>query len=134
MKAPTMPAAESAGFGLLLKVGTSLGAGLLGAAIIASFDPPATRRELFKQAAVAGVGSMVFGPVAVRIVGHYIPYLASVTGLDALEVTVPIYFLVGALSWGFMGAVAKFREVLAKRGAEALARRIGLEKEHCDGA
>lgn len=117
-------AAESAvGAGLLWKAGAALGAGVLGAAIMACMDPPATRKELFKQALVAGVGSMVFGPVALTVLGHFVPWLAA-----SLETAVPIYFLVGALSWGAFGALVKLRKLVDEKAAASLAKKLGVDQ------
>lgn len=130
MKASPM-AAETVGAGLLLKAGAALGSGVLGAAIMACMDPPASRKELFTQAAVAGVGSMVFGPIAVRVLTHYFDFLktaAATSPSDFLEVAVPIFFIVGALSWGLFGAIAKFRKLLADKAANALAKKFGVDQ------
>jgi hypothetical protein len=129
MKASTTMSAEAVGAGFLWKLGSALGAGVLGAAIMACLDPPATRKELFKQASVAGVGSMIFGPLAVRVFDHYIDFvdIASSTTLDALEWTIPIFFLVGAMSWGVFGAIAKLRKLVSDRAAAELARKFGVE-------
>jgi len=111
--------ASSAAAGVLLKVGVAFGAGVAGAAIMAAVDPPATRTEMFAQAACAGVGSMVFGGLAVRLADFYLDAinLAGAPAADYLEVAVPIYFLVGALSWGAFGALAKFRQIVRDKAA-----------------
>lgn len=130
MKAYPLMSAEAAGVGLLWKALASLGAGVLGAAIMAAVDPPTTRKELFSQAAVAGVGSLVFGPVVLRVVNHFVPFLGTdnKTVWDLFEVAVPVYFLVGAISWGFFGAVAKVRKMIADKAASALAKKLGVEQ------
>ena len=124
MKVTYPMSAEGIGAGLLWKLGVSIGAGVLGASIMAAMDPPTTKRELFKQAAVAGVGSMVFGPVALTVVSHYAPFLAN-----SLETAVPVYFLVGALAWGVFGAIAKLRVLIRDRAANALAVKFGVAPE-----
>lgn len=123
--------AEGIGAGILWKLGASIGAGVLGAGIMAAVEPPVDRKTLFKQAAVAGIGSMLFGPVAVRICGHFFEFLllASAQGAAYFEVAVPIYFVVGALSWGIFGAISKIRTLLATRAADALAAKFGLPPE-----
>lgn len=109
--------------GLATKLVFMLGAGVLGAAIMAAFDPPATRKELFKQAASAGVGSMLFGAPAVNIVNHFVPLmdLAHATPQVYFEWAVPIYFTVGALSWGVFAALAKVRGLVRDYGATVVA-------------
>lgn len=125
----TAMSAEAAATGLLWKLCASLGAGVLGGAIMASIDPPASRKELFKQASAAGVGSLVFGPLAVRFLNHYFPFLDGATSIfDVLEIAVPMYFLVGALSWGFFGAVAKARKLIADKATSTLAKKFGVDE------
>jgi len=106
--------------GLLLKAGATAGAGLLGAAAMAAFDPPKSRRELFLQAATAGTGSLVFGKLAVIAATKY------VTFAPADELTIPVFFLVGAMSWGVFGALAKLRKLVAEKGAGKVAEKVGL--------
>lgn len=118
--------ASTAGTGLAVKFGATLGAGLLGAIVMAAVDPPTTRRELFAQAASAGIGSMIFGPFAVRILSSTAPWysLQGLVGLDYMEMVVPVYFVVGALSWGAFGALAKFRAIVRQRAGQAAANRV----------
>lgn len=120
MKANTMAAETAAGGALLLKVGAALGLGVLGAAVMAAFDPPQSRKELFLQAVAAGVGSTVFGPLAVILATKYLSFAS------AEELTIPVLFLTGALSWGFFGALAKLRKMIAQRGAKIVAGKVGL--------
>lgn len=115
----TEPASAVAA-GLLFKAGTAAGAGLLGGLIMAAFDPPASRKELFLQAAVAGTGSAVFGPTALSAASKFIEFSST------SELMIPVYFLVGALSWGAMGALAKFRKLVSERGAAAVGGKVGL--------
>lgn len=125
MKALSLMATEpvSSGLfaGLVWKLGLMAALGVLGGAIMAAFDPPKTRRVLFLQAAAAGTVSMVFGQAALQALIHFLPW--AVGPAFAL----PVYFLVGALSWGFLGAVAKLRTLVAEKGAKALADKVGLQ-------
>jgi len=108
----------------------ALGLGALGALIMAGFDPPKTRRMLFAQSAVAGGGSVLFGPVAVHFVDHMTPWI-DIHALPLpqhMEWAAPIYFVVGALSWGAFGALAKFRRILRVRAADRLAKLMGMLK------
>lgn len=103
-----------------VKLGVSLGAGVLGALIMAAFDPPATKRELFKQAACAGVGSAIFGPVALKFAAYYVPFV----DFAQMEYAIPVLFLTGAISWGAFGALAKFRDILRRRGGKFAADKV----------
>lgn len=94
--------------------------GALGGAIMAVFDPPKSRREMFLQAAVAGSGSLVFGHLGAAAAAHYISFL------PAEDMKIPAYFLVGAMSWGVFGALAKVRRVVADKAADKIIERTGL--------
>lgn len=107
--------------GALLKALVAAGAGVLGALVMAAFDPPKTRRDLFIQAAVAGAGSFVFGPAALTLASH------ALTSVAVAELSVPVYFLVGSLSWGAFAALAKLRTLVAEKGADKVAEKVGLE-------
>lgn len=100
-----------------MKAGVALGVGVLGAAAMAAVDKPASRKELFQQAAVAGVSTVIFGPTAVRIADHYADFvdLSTLSGIEVLEWSIPILFLVGALSWGAVGALVTFRRLIRER-------------------
>jgi hypothetical protein len=127
MKATNM-ASETAAAGLLMKLGAALGLGIVGAAVIAALDPPKTRKEMFLHAGVAGVGSLVFGPVAVRLLDHFADFvdLNSVGTAQYLEWAMPVYFVVGALSWGGAATLVKLRTLIADKGASVVGGRIGL--------
>lgn len=113
------------GSALLTKAAIAGGAGVLGALAIAAVKPPATRRELFLHALSAGIGSMCFGPLALRIASNYIEVLNPVT----VEVAVPVYFVVGALSWGGFAALAELRALIAKRGGKIAFKQVTGEQE-----
>lgn len=107
--------AESAGVGLaaITKFGwikfASLGAALLGAALMVIFRPPKTRKEMFYQGLVALGSSLLFGDFFVAWAAHFLTFM-SVT--DA-KFNVAIHGLVGALSWGAFGALAHYRDKAA---------------------
>jgi hypothetical protein len=107
-----------------------IGSGVLGGAIMAAFDPPKTRKLLFAQGAAAGIGSLFFGPLATRALDHYADWvtLADATPLEALETAMPVYLLIGTLSWGVFAALAKLREIIRERGAATLAEKLGVNK------
>lgn len=119
MKASPM-SAESAGAVGLYKLGAALGVGVVGAACIAAFDPPKTKRELFTQAASAGAVSILFGNAATKLADAWF------TSLTYDDLHLPVCFLVGALSWGALGALAKLRTMIRERGADAVAGKAGL--------
>lgn len=128
----TEPASSAAGaaaawkLGLFGKLAALLLSGVVGAAIIAAVDPPKTRLMLFAQAATAGIVSIIFTPIAVRVLDHYVAWFNAQTasGVEMLEVVLPVGFLIGALSWGFVAAAAKLREIIRERGAAALANHV----------
>lgn len=100
--------------------------GVAGACLIAAVDPPKTRRELFMRGLVAGVCSLGFGPLAVHAVAHYIEWL----DVNAIDHVAPVYLLVGALSWGLVGALAMLNKIIRNRGAKAVADKVfGKEDE-----
>lgn len=113
-----------------LGAGLAVGSGILGGMIMAAFDPPATRKLLFAQGAAAGVGSLFFGPIAVRALDHYVDWidLAHATAFEAIETVAPVYLLVGTMSWGVFAALAKLRVIVKERGAAAVAAKTGLDK------
>lgn len=101
------------GIGLLIK--TKLLAflpALVGAALMAIFRPPKTRKEMVAQAAVALGCSFLFGNAAFNIVDGWIHI--GPDGKDA------VLGLVGALSWGAFGGLAHFRDKVAKDPVEAI--------------
>lgn len=126
MTVPEPTASSAVGAGLLAKYGAALGAGLLGALVIAAFDPPKTRKEVFGRAACAGVGSMVFGPFAVRGLSSLLDWFApaSLSGLEHIEMVIPVYFVLGAVSWGMFGALASLNRIIKVRGGRAAADRV----------
>jgi hypothetical protein len=109
--------------GIFGKVAVIAGAGLLGAAAMAAFDPPTTKKQLFVQAAIALGCSFMFGPTAVKAADFYFDFinLAGVSNwIEFMETAAPIYALVGALSWGFVGLVASLRKLIRNKGANSL--------------
>jgi len=105
-----------------------LGSGVLGGLVMAVFDPPKTRKQLFLQGTAAGIGSLFFGPVVLRVLDHYLDWinLATATGPEMFEVAAPVYLLIGTMSWGAFAALAKLREIVRDHGAGALANKIGI--------
>ncbi len=126
------PVSSAASGGAMWKaVGFSsalIGTGILGAVLIAAFDPPKTKKGLFAQSAIGGIMSLVFGPLAVRAADHYFDFinLANASALDGLQQAAPVYFLVGALGWGACGALVKLRELIRDKGATIIAGKGGI--------
>jgi hypothetical protein len=84
----------------------TLGAALIGAAVMAVFRPPKSRKEMFYQGAVALGSSMLFGGFGVALVDSWLHL-----GADTL--IVPIHGLIGAMSWGLFGGLAHLRDKAA---------------------
>lgn len=123
-------AAKTAGAGAvhMSVFGASVGAGVLGGLMMIALDPPKTKRAMFGQSLVTAAGSIFFGPAAVRTLDHYVSWidLANADPIRALEIAAPVYFLIGALSWGFAAAIVRLRHILAERGGDAAAARLGV--------
>jgi hypothetical protein len=116
--------------GLLSKAAVAIGAGAIGALAMAAFDPPASRKEMFFQALAASTGSLFFGGAAVRALDAWAAWV-DLTKVDAVgywEWAAPVYFLVGALSWGAFGALAKLRKIIHDKGAARVAKAAGVEE------
>ena len=128
MTEPTSSSAAGVIAWKFLGLSALISAGVLGAVFMAAFDPPKDRKTLFAQGAVAGTTSLIFGPVLVKWFDSVVDFvdLAKATHLEALEVAAPIYLLTGALSWGVFAAIAKLRQIIRDRGAEAAAGKLGL--------
>jgi len=106
-----------------------LGSGILGGMLMAIFDPPKTRKQLFLQGAAAGIGGLFFGPIALRTLDHYVEWISLTTAspVEVLEVAAPIYLLIGTMSWGIFAALAKLREIIAERAAAQAAKKLGID-------
>lgn len=112
LKGPSgMPTLESGIAAVITKFGwlklATLGAALAGAAIMAAFRPPISRKELFLQAIVALTGSFMFGPLFIALVDSWLH-----VGQDVL--IAPVHGLIGAMSWGAFGGLAHYRDKLSK--------------------
>jgi hypothetical protein len=105
-----------------------IGVGAIGAVVMAAVEPPKSRRALFAQALAAGVMAPIFTPAAVRALSSAGFVDLAGAGIERWgEVALPVGFLIGSLSWGFVGALVKIRAMLPDRGADAVARRVGLD-------
>lgn len=142
MPDPTMPSAAglaaAAKYGWLAKMIGLLGAGAAGALIVAAVDPaealpdPRKRRRLIAlQVVVAGVVSTTCTRIVVRWLDASFGFIDLSGGdLDQwAEVALPVALLLGAMSWGVLGALVKLRALVRDHGAEAIASRFGLEDE-----
>lgn len=98
---------SSAVVGLLAKFGTAklltLGAALIGAAIMIMYRPPKSRKELFYHAAAALGGSFLLG-------GTVLSLMSTWTGVDKETLSPAVHGIIGALSWGFFGGLASWRD------------------------
>jgi hypothetical protein len=129
----TEPASTAAGaaaawkFGLVHKLAALLAIGGIGGLLIAAFDPPKSRALLFGQAAVAGFMSLLLTPAALRALDYYAVWIDLSSPERWLEAALPAGFLIGAMSWGLMGALVKLRELIRVRAARSLAGKVGLK-------
>ncbi len=141
MRQLPMPTETAAGaiaafkYGLFAKLGAILGAGVLGALVIAAVDPaeampdPKKRRRLiFLQVFVALVVAGLLGPGLTSWLTRPAGLFPVTPGdLGALiEAAMPVGLALGALSWGLIGAGVKIRQIIADRGAAIVARKAGL--------
>lgn len=97
-------------FGLLKLVG--FGSALLGAAMMAIFRPPKTRRELFYQGAVALGASFLFGGTAVQVVATWTGWIVlhSAPFEDVIQFYMAVYGLIGSAAWGVFGGFSVLRD------------------------
>jgi hypothetical protein len=111
-------AKSAAGQAAISKLLILFATGALGAAVMAALRPQ-TGRQLFIQALVAGVISTYF----------------TESVMDVLSIPekhkLPIGFLLGAMSWGLVGAAVRLRDIVSQRGGDAIAHRVGLD-EHSE--
>lgn len=137
MPEPTASSAAGAA-AVLAKLGGLLGAGVVGALLVAAVDPaealpdPKARRRLIAlQVIVAGVVSTLCTKIVVRWLDATFDFIdLRGGGFDEwAEVALPVALLLGALSWGLLGAVVKLRALVRERGADAVADTIGLDDQ-----
>lgn len=124
MKASSMatePVSSGIFAGLVVKLGFMAAIGAVGGLIISLFDKAESRTERALQAGSAGVASAVFGKAATAVAA------AHITSVPKEDLLIPVCFLVGALSWGVFGALAKLRQAIRDKGASAVTDRIGLK-------
>ncbi len=95
----------------LLKLFT-LGAALAGAAMMAIFRPPKTKREMLYQAAIALGSSFLFGNVFAEMIDYWFDFINMETASleRVVQFQVAVHGLVGAVSWGIFGGVAVLRD------------------------
>lgn len=131
--AVTEPASTAAGavaawkFGLLHKLAALAATGVVGGLLIAAFDPPKNRMALFGQAAVAGFLSLLLTLPVLRALDYYAAWLDLSSPEQWLEAALPVGFLIGAMSWGAMGALVKLRELIRVRAARSIAESVGMK-------
>lgn len=122
-----MPTIESGVLGALaakygwLKLLT-LSAALLGAALMAAFRPPRTRKEMFLQAAVALGCSFLFGDTLTHFADSWLDFIDYTTAPwdQWMQFAITVHGLVGALSWGAFGGLAHMRDKVAKDPLDAV--------------
>lgn len=129
--------AFAAKYGVFAKLGALLTAGAVGAILIAAVDPaealpdPVKRRKLIvTQVIAAGVVCGMCGPLAVRWLGQsggWFPVEPGDIG-GWVELAMPVGLVLGGLSWGLIGAMVKLRQLIAARGAAAIADKAGIKE------
>lgn len=90
----------------------SMGSALLGAAIMAAFKPPRTRKEVFIHGAVALGTAVLFGGTAVSFLDYMFDWinLASAPLSEVINFNITIHGLMGAVAWGFWGGLSVMRD------------------------
>lgn len=125
----------AAKYGVVAKLSALLTAGAAGAVLIAAFDPaeavqdPRARRKLlFAQVISAAIVAGMVGPVVVSWLGRPAGLLPVAAGdtMAWVELSMPVGLVLGCLSWGIIGAAVKLRQLIADRGAQAVAGRVGI--------
>lgn len=99
-------------FGALKLLG--LGSALFGAAIMAIFRPPQSRKELMYQAAVALGASLLLGSMAVKALDSWWDWINLSTDPkeDIVQFIAMVHGMIGALAWGIFGGIAVIRDKL----------------------
>lgn len=116
-----MPSIETGLMAIVAKYGwlklITLGASLGGAALMAAFRPPLTRKELFLQAIVALSCSFLFGDTLANMIDYWFDFINKETSTwEAwMQFVITIHGLCGALSWGIFGGIAHLRDKLGKQ-------------------
>lgn len=104
---------SGAGIAILLKTkALAFLPALIGAALMAVFRPPKSRKEMLLQAMVALGASFLFGNTAFNLVDGWLH--VGPDGKDA------VLGLVGALSWGAFGGLAHMRDKVAADPIQAI--------------
>lgn len=107
-------AKSAAGQAAISKLMLLFATGALGAAVMAALRPQ-TGRQLFIQALVAGVIST-----------YFTDSLIDVLAIQEKH-KLPVAFLIGAMSWGLVGAAVRLRDLVSQRGGDAIAHSVGLD-------
>lgn len=99
----------------------TLGAALSGAALMAVFRPPKSRKEMFLQATVALSCSFLFGDTVTHMLDSWLDFIDYATSpWEAwIQFSITIHTLMGALSWGFFGGLAHMRDKFANDPIQA---------------
>lgn len=116
----------AAKYGLVAKLVVMFASPAIGAAIIAAYHPP-TRRDTWWQALGAGVGGLIFGPILLKTVVQFVPWLAPGPDLfDWLATVSPLLFIFGGVFWGLIGALRALKARIGAKGGAAIGKKIGL--------
>jgi hypothetical protein len=111
------PTSSGVGLGALItKFGfvkvLGMGSALMGAAMMAVFRPPKSRKELFLQGAVALGTSLMFGGAVVSILDYYLDFINLTTApmVEIIQFNVAVHGLLGTFAWGLFGGLAVLRD------------------------
>lgn len=134
MSEPATTAAGAAAvwkMGLLSKLAILLSVGTLAGLLMAAVDPaeaepdPRKRRRLiFGQVIAAAIFAPMFTPMCVKWLVSHFPIL-TITDFESWStVALPVGLVIGALSWGVLGAFVKARSIIRERAAQAVADKV----------
>jgi hypothetical protein len=120
----------AAKYGWFAKLAVVFGASAAGAALISAYTPK-SRKDWWWHGLGAGFGGLLFGGLVLRAASYYFEWLRPPANHAELwdwlmTVVSPLLFLFGALFWGFVGMLRDLRERIEKKGADAVASKVGL--------
>lgn len=109
------------------KLAAMFAASALGASVIAYYHSD-TRKDTWWRGLGAAFGGIVWGPVAVKAAMHAVPWWFSGRFEEDIFTIAAILFLFGSIFWGLVGALQKIATRIESKGADVIAKRVGLEE------
>ena len=98
----------------------AVAAGVAGAALMVAIRPNLSRKMLALHMAVAGCMSYLLHGIAVHVLKTWLD-VDKWPHDDVINLHVSVAFIIGALSWGFVGGLYWFREKFGTNPIEAIA-------------